>query len=245
MIAPTVLIIGVIVPQAPNDYDRARAVEVSRCEAIDPARYQTGLALNPDGYRSFYVRSECFQKAAIAFRDVSLCAQAKRRWALFSSNWGYSPENCRKLVAEAVDRDRAELEELKRQYHGGSMKLRDFTIERNGNGRDYDVMPAFTGANGHGYTIAVEIVNADGVPVLIHSNGYYVDSRSALRLFIRQQEIKAALPSFQPGRSYQVRVVAAFSLPAGGGSRYLSHAFLERVFPRSERQQSVTRAVRF
>jgi hypothetical protein len=231
--------------QTPSPYERARTVEVTRCEAIDPSEYQTGLAFNPDGYRSFYVRSECFQKTAVFFRDASLCGQVHQRRALFSSSWGYSPGNCRKLVAVAIDADRRELDDMKRQYRAGGMTLNDFIVERNGNGRDYDVRPVFAGANGHAYMIAVEIVRSDGTAAVIHSNGYYADPRSPLRLFIRQQEIRAAFPAFEPGRSYEVRIVATFSMPAGGGSRFMSDAFVERVFPLRERQQSTTREIRF
>ena len=63
-----------------SGYAELRAAAVKRCEAIDPAEYQTGLMLNPDGYRSYYVRSACFQRAAGEFRDESLCREVKRRW---------------------------------------------------------------------------------------------------------------------------------------------------------------------
>jgi len=240
------LLIAVLTGSQPSaEYDRARSSEVKRCEAIDPRQYQSGLAFNPDGYRSFYIRSECFQKTAILFRDAALCDQVRRRWALLSSSWGYSPGNCRTLVAEAAESDRRELEDIKGQYRAGAMTLSDFRVERNGNGRDYDVIPVFTGATGHCYTIAIDIVRADGSSARIHSNGYYVDPQSALRLFIRQQEIRAAFPAFEPGRSYQVRMAATFSLPTGGGSRYLSDAFVERIFPLRERQQSQIRTIQF
>jgi hypothetical protein len=226
-------------------YDTARARAVRMCEAIDPNQSQTGLAFNPDGYRSYYMRSECFQKTAVQFRDAGLCTRVKQRRAALWSSWGYSPGNCRTLVAQAVDADRKELAETRRQYLAGSMVLRDFRIERNGNGRDYDVIPSFTGAGGHGYTIAIEILPPGGSPIAIHANGYYVDPRSALRLFIRRQDIQSRFPAFEPSRSYQVRMVATFPLPAGGGSRFMSDAFLERAFPLRERTQAVTREIRF
>lgn len=226
-------------------YDGARAAAIKTCEAIDPNQSQTGLAFNPDGYRSYYVRSECFQKAAVQFRDAALCKRVKQRRAVLWSSWGYSPGNCRTLVGQAVDADRRELEEIRRQYLAGSMVLRDFRIERNGNGRDYDVIPSFTGATGHGYTIAVEILLPGGNPIAIHANGYYADPRSALRLFIRREDIKARFPTFEPGRSYRVRMVATFPLPAAGGSRFMTDAFVERAFPLRERTQTVTRDIQF
>ena len=245
MIAALCVLFGLLLAPQATSYDSARTAEITRCEAIDASAYQTGLAFNPDGYRSYYLRSECLQNVAVVFRDEALCSRVKQRRALLSSSWGYSAGNCRTLVAQAAGADRTELEEMKRQHRAGGMVLQDFRIERNGNGRDYDAIPAFAGTNGHGYTIAVEIVRPAGAPVVVHTNGYYVDPQSALRLFIRSQEIAAAFPGFEAGRSYPVRMTATFSLPAGGGSRYMSDAFLERVFPRRERVQSVTRDIRF
>ena len=48
-------------------YDELRSGAVKSCQAIDRAEYQTGLLFNPDGYRSYYVRSG-FPKVAIQFR---------------------------------------------------------------------------------------------------------------------------------------------------------------------------------
>jgi hypothetical protein len=52
---------------------------VAPCEANDPRDYQSGLLFNPDGYRSYFVSSECFQRVAREFRDASLCAQVRQR----------------------------------------------------------------------------------------------------------------------------------------------------------------------
>jgi hypothetical protein len=242
LLATAVLLVAQTTPSA---YDTARAAVVKTCEAIDANQYQSGLAFNPDGYRSYYVRSQCFQKAAEQFRDLSLCDRVRQRRSLLSSSWGHSPGNCRTLVKQAVEADRKEIEDIRRRYLAGSMVLGGVRIERNGNGRDYDVMPSFEGVDGHGYMIAIEIVPPGGKPVTVHSDGYYVDPQSALHLFIRQQDIRARFPAFEPGRSYQVRATATFTLPAGGGSRFMSDAFLEGVFPLRERTRSVTREIRF
>jgi len=232
-------------PPAPS-YEAARTAAIATCEAIDPNAYQAGLALNPDGYRSYYVQSECLQRAAVRFRDLKLCERVRQRHSLLSSSWGYSPANCRTLVTQGVDADRRELEDSKRQYlSGGAMSLRDFRLVRNGNGRDYEVLPAFEGVNGHGYMITVEIVGDDGKAVAIHSNGYYADPRSGLSLFIPQQDIRARLPGFTPGRTYQVRVNATFTLPGASDSRFMSETFVEGLFALRDRTRSVTRTVTF
>jgi hypothetical protein len=54
-------------------YEQQKLAAVKSCRAIDPAEYQSGLIFNPEGYRSYYVRSECFQRTAVRFRDESLC----------------------------------------------------------------------------------------------------------------------------------------------------------------------------
>ena len=102
------LVLPVAQTSAPA-YDTAEAAAVRTCEVIDANESQTGLAFNPDGYRSYYVRSECFQKTAVHFRDLTLCDRVRQRRALLSSSWGYSPGNCRTLVGRAVDADRMEI----------------------------------------------------------------------------------------------------------------------------------------
>jgi hypothetical protein len=238
------LVIAVAQTQAPT-YDTARATAVKTCEAIDANQSQSALAFNPDGYRSYYVRSECLQRAAVQFRDLTLCDRVRQRRALLWSSWGYSPENCRTLVGQAIDADRKEIEEIRRTYLAKSMVLRDFRIERNGNGRDYEVIPSFEGTDGHGYMIAIEIVPLTGRPMAIHTNGYYVDPRSALHIFIPLSDIKTRVPGFEPGRAYRVRATATFTLSASDGSRFMSDQFLERLFPLAERVRSVAKDIRF
>ena len=234
-----VMVVLLTAQTTPSTYDTAKAAAIKTCDAIDANAYQTGLAFNPDGYRSYYMRSQCLQKAAEEFRDRTLCDRVRQRRALLSSSWGYSPGNCRTLVGQAVDADRKEIEEIRRRYLASSMVLGDFRIERNGNGRDYDVFPSFEGADGHGYIIAIEIVPPGGRPVAVHTDGYYVDPRSPLRLFIRQQDIKTRFPAFESGRSYQVRAIATFTLPVGGGLRFMSDTFLETVFPGTDDVQGI------
>ena len=135
----------------PSGYTELRRAALKQCQAIDPADYQSGLFFNPDGYRSYYVRSECFQKTAVQFRDEALCAEVRQRVSLLSSSWGYSRTRCRELVAQGVAADRKTLEEIKRLYIKGAVTLRDFRVERNGNGRDFDIIPSFAGDYAHGY----------------------------------------------------------------------------------------------
>src|SRR5262245_25060379 len=114
MIEPLLAAVVWLVAQAaPPTYDTARAGALKACEAIDANQYQSGLAFNPDGYRSYYLRSQCLQQTAEQFRDLSLCDRVRQRRSLLSSSWGYSPGNCRTLVKHAVEADRKEIEDIK------------------------------------------------------------------------------------------------------------------------------------
>jgi hypothetical protein len=227
-----------------SPYENRRAAAVKECEAIEPSRYQSGLYFNPDGYRSFYVRSECFQKAAIKFRDPSLCAQVKRRRAVLSSSWGYSEKNCRELVAASVEKDRRELSEIRRGYLAGHMTLSDFRIELDNNGRDFDIIPIAAGASPHGYLLRFEIVSGDGAPTLLHADGYFIDD-AALRIYVPRAELRRRVPDLSPERTYVVRATMTFSLPTGTGGGEWSEAFVEKVFPLRERSQTITKTIVF
>ena len=230
-----------------SDYGALRAASVKRCNAIDPAASQSGLYFNPDGYRSYYFRAQCFQEAAVNFRDDTLCAQVKQRRSLLSSSWGYSASRCRTLVADGTAADRRTLEDLKRRHLKGAITLRDFRIERNGNDRDFDIIPAFAGENAAGYTFTVSIVPSQGgpAPILLHSSGYYLDGRTSLRIFVRGDDIQRRVPGFAPGRRYSVRATLMLTLPTGTGDVRWTDAFIDREFPARERSQSMTREIEF
>lgn len=228
------------------DYAEWRSKAVKACEAIDRSESQGGLAFNPDGYRSFYVRSKCFQEAAVTYRDAALCSQVRQRWSLLSSSWGYSAARCRQLVAEGVAKDRSELEAMKAAYANGGIKLRDFRVERNGNGRDIDIIPTFTGTYARGYTLTFEILSdTAGASTLLHTSGYYVDAGSNLNLYVRQADVKQRLSGFSLNRPYRVRATVTLGVGFGGDSGYRSPAFIESVFPTRERSHSIIRHVTF
>jgi hypothetical protein len=211
------------------------------------AAYQSGLYFNPDDYRSYYVRSECFQTAAVQFRDESLCTHVRQRRSLLSSSWGYSPSRCRALVAEGIKEDYSALEAMKRLYSQDAVRLRTFQIERNGNGRDFDVVPVFDGNYAHSYVLTFEILGPTdtAAPILFHSSGYYLDSRSNLRIYVRQAEIRDRFTGFALNHPYQVRATAVLDVGTGGPSGYWSNAFIERVFPIRSRSQSITKQTVF
>lgn len=181
------------------------------------------------------------------FRDPALCAEVKQRRSLFSSSWGYSRARCGELVAEGVAADRKNLQDIKKRYLQDAVRLRDFRIERNGNGRDFDIIPSFTGAYAHGHTLRFEVVRANSgqQDVLLHSSGYYIDGNSNLRIFVRQEEVRKRFPDFALNRPYPVRATMVLAVGNGGQAGVWSDAFIESVFPIRERSQSITREVRF
>lgn len=229
------------------DYDELRSAALKRCEAIDPAAYQSGLLFNPDGYRSYYLRSECFQRIGVEFRDETLCARVKRRYSLFWSSWGYSEAQCGKLVRGGIAADEKAVAEMKRRYLQEGVRLRDFRLERNGNGRDFDIVPLFTGEYAHGYVLTLEIVGATGGKdaIILHTSGYYVAGDSNLRIFLRREEIRKNFPTLAPGRPYTMRATVTLDIGSGGQAGRWSEAFIERMFPARERTHSLDRKVRF
>lgn len=248
--AKAVFLVGIawlIAPQAvlSASYEQLRAAALKQCQAIDPAAYQGGLLFNPEGYRSFYVRSECMQKTAVEFRDGSICKEVKQRHSLFSSGWGYSPAQCAKLVREGIAADEQALTDMKQRYRRGAVRLHDFRLERNGNGRDFDVIPSFAGDYAHGYIFRLELVGPDDKGTLLHSSGYYLDDHSNLRIFMRQEEIRSRVADFVLGRLYNMRATLALEIGNGGQGGRWSEPFIEKVFPLRERSQSLEREVRF
>lgn len=227
-------------------YDEMRADATARCETINPSDYQSGLAFNPDGYRSYYVRSECLQRTAVQFRDASLCRDVKQRRSLLWSSWGYSESRCRELVKEGIDGDRKALEEMKRRYREGAMMLRDFRVERNGNGRDFDVIPSVAGSYAHGYELRFEIIDTSSTgPVLVYATGSYLDATSNLRYFVRQSELRQRFPALTLNRAYAVRASVTLDVGNGDAAGYWSPQFIERVFPARDRTQSLTKPTLF
>jgi hypothetical protein len=234
-----------VVLAAPG-YAEFRSAAIRKCEAIDPAAYQSGLYFNPDGYRSFYVRSECFQEAAVTYRDEALCREVKERKSLLASSWGYSPSRCLEEVRRGAAADRQELLTMKQSYAAGAVRLQDFRIERNGNGRDFDIIPLVSGAYAHQYRLTFEIVDEAGRPAaLLHEGGYHFGPSNNIRIFVRQAEVRERMPAFTPGQPYAVRARMVLEVGMGGPSGYWSDAFIEGLFPAGERTQSITRRVVF
>jgi len=115
---------------------------------------------------------------------------------------------------------------------------------RNGNDRDFDVIPSFAGNYAYGYILRFEIVTTD-TTALLHPAGYYLDGRNNLRIFPRQEEIRSRFTACVAGQIYTARATSIFDTGGGAQAGRWSEPFIERVFPLRERSQSVTSEVRF
>jgi hypothetical protein len=228
-------------------YGELKSAGIKPCEAIDPSQYQTGLALNPDGYRSYYLRSQCFQRVAVEFRDEALCSQVRERRALTSSSWGYSKAHCQKLVREGIVADGKILDDKKRRYLQSPVRLQDFRIEPNGNGRDFDIIPSFVGEAADGYSLRFEILvpPPSSQAALLHSSGYHIDGSSRLRIYVRQADIRKGFPQFVLNHPYTVRASLMLSIGIGGPRGKWSDEFIEKQFPARQRTQILEKEIRF
>ena len=227
-----------------NNYTQLQASNLAQCLDIGPKENQSGLLFNPDGYRSYYLRSRCIQDVAVKFRDPELCEDVKRRRSLFASSWGISPAQCTKLAGAGIDDDLAQLRASKRAYEDSHVELIDFTVARNGNRRDFDIVPVFGGSSSHAYTLTFAIVETGTTP--IHTSGYYLDGKSDnIRIYVRAAEIRQRLPTFDLTADYQVAATLQYSIGYGNQVGRWSENFIETHFPEQQRTQTLVKTVRF
>ena len=238
--------VGVSNQSSATDYVALRDQSLARCSEIDSSDYQTGLWGNPDGYRSFYKKSACIQRAAIEFRDSTLCRKVKRRFALFSSSWGYSKSNCLDLVSEAYNKDRRELQALRQRYTAGPVKLVELKLEKNGNGRDYDFIPRFSDGFEHGYTLELWLGDNNGTSHLVLEHGSYLrGSADNIRLYLPRSDLLSRFPALRPGLPYALEARLILSIGVGRPGGWLRDDLIEESFPASSRTQKLISAVEF
>lgn len=226
-----------------NQLVERHTTAVNKCKAIDPDEYRSGLAFNPDGYQSYYVRSQCFQRVAIDFRNPALCSEVSRRLALFSSSWGYSERNCRKLVKEKLKKDRIYIEEDKAKVANKLVRLNDFTVTASGNGRDFNLSPTFTSGHGHSYRLDITLIDPQDSThhALIHSEGYRLNGKGNILIRLQTKEIRERFPKFTLNRPYTVEA----NLVLVTGSASMNEEFINEVWPLEDRSQTITKTITF
>lgn len=233
-------------PAAENVYETARAAALKTCEAISPDDYQSGLAFNPDGYRSYYKRSECLQEAAARFRYEPLCKDVKERWSLLWSSWAFSEKRCRELVAQGIEKDRPLIEAIRRGYAARPVKVVNVRLQNN-QGLSYGIFPKLEPGYLYGYTLRFELVapDAPGGAVLLATYTGPLAGIEALGFNITVADLRQRFPAFAPGHSYRVRATAVLEVPNGGASLMWSEAFIEKYFPRATRSQMLEKDLTF
>ncbi len=211
---------------------------IAECEAIPAFESHSGMWLNPEGYGAYWGRSACYQKVATEFRDISLCDRVYRNYSLFSSSWGYSRENCRVLVAGVQREDVAELQKLKAAYNTGPVVLVDVLLQKNGNGRDVDVIPEFSAGHAGSYILTLFLVDDAAKKFEITSNSFYLgDGKSDINWYIPRETILAAMPHFDDSAEYAVVINIEFSLPLGRANGVWPETWPEQIWPVKERRQ--------
>lgn len=245
----TLLIIGSVA--LGSDYDDQMARAFTECNSLNEDAYQTGLAFNPDGYRSYFERSQCFQTIAVRFRNDSYCALVKERSSIISSSWGYSEENCSKLVSQGKRADSKTLNRIKQAYQNDRVQLQYFIIEPNGNGRDYDIIPKFSDGYSHAYHLEFKILNTENIKnktsgALLDSSGFHLGGADEnIRIYAPQEQILKNFPQFIKGSSYLVRATLTLNVGMGHQNGIWSDYFIEKIFPVKERSQLMETEITF
>jgi len=134
---------------------------------------------------------------------------------------------------------------MKRLYAAGAMTLRDFRVERNGNGRDFDIVPVLTGSYAHAYQLTFELLDAGAEPIVLYSTGSHLDAQSTLRYYVPQRELRQRFPALTLNRPYAIRASVTLDVGTGGSASHWSPQFIESVFPARERTQSITKRTAF
>lgn len=107
------------------------------------------------------------------------------------SSWDISTRQCRKEAEAGLGKNRAEIRALRTDYEQGRIALVEFTVERNGNGRDFDIIPSFQGTAPQSYTLSFSLVDS-ALTAEFHSSGYYLRGAG--------DRIRIYVPTNFPGR---------------------------------------------
>jgi len=175
-------------------------MRINRCEAIPAGEYSSGLLFNPSGYQTFYHRSECFQKLAIEERDPVLCDRVRERDSWLFEGWYVSASNCRKLVKARQDADIREFASLDPRSIN---RLTGLEINRNGNGRDFDLLVTTKGHFPGEYLLEIFFDRPGHSPALLYRETVHGGLLDGTRILLLREE--------------KLREVLGGKVPAGPG----------------------------
>ncbi len=143
MVLGALLVLGVSPALAADPFAAEKQRRVAACAAIPASDYSTGMIFNPPGQATLFHRARCFQELAVEEHDASLCAEVRERKSWFFDGSAVSEPACRAAVAERIARtDR----EFAARDFATLHRLTSFRLQRNGNGRDFDLLVMTEGA---------------------------------------------------------------------------------------------------
>lgn len=170
---------------------QTRSDYMRECSAIASGRYETFMIFNPPGWQTYYRRSYCFQRAASELRDEMLCEEVRERKSVFFNGSGVSRDACLARVADQKERDRRDAEaHLAKKLHS----LADFSIIRDGNGTDFDILVSLSGGKSGRYDLTVSAQRPSDPAAEIHAKNYGVtEDPTGLSIFLPRQELRNRL----------------------------------------------------
>lgn len=208
-----------------------KAADVARCDGIDPAAYFTGMLFNPQGMQTGYERASCFNRLALEYRDLSLCAEVRERGSLFFDGSALSRQACEQRVREAAAGDR---QVVIADIH----RLDEVQWFRNGNGRDFDVHVRTVGSYAHRYALTVQMLDAGGRRrTLWHREIGLRAGNIGPRALVRSADMDAAAAALGVQPPYRLRVSLALVEPG------IAEVAQFAEMPPAERQSSVERVI--
>jgi len=215
---------------------------LSNCEKTPAFKSRSGLFFNPQGYQAYWERSACYQKLAIKFRQSSYCKKVFQRYTIFSSSSGYSRQNCKQQVAEEREKDEAYLLSLKNKFARGPAILVDLDIIKNGNSKDYDVIPLFTSGYKSSYEMTFSLIDQHATRYDIDKTSFVLgEEKPKIRWFIPRKIFDDAMPGFDDTDQYIVESWLTASVPVGRANVTWDPRWVESVWPRKERSMLFSR----
>lgn len=199
--------------------DAIAAGALARCEAISADRGTTAMIFNPRDRQVAWERSECLQALAVQSRDERLCGRVVERRSWVFDGSGVSPEACRRALEARRELDREEAARI-RDLH----RPVDVAIERNGNGRDFDLRVSTRGSYAHRYRLEVFLIGASGSVTLMSIDQPLGSGAAQLVHLVGRERLDAAVAALAPDRPLRMR--AALSLAATSLDERAIHAHL-------------------
>lgn len=221
---------------ATDRFTDQKARRLARCMAIPAKEYSTGLIFNPSGYQTMYHRSRCLQDLAVDERDRAVCDEVRERKSLLFDGSGVSPAHCRDLVAARMAADRKNLEALDT---GAIQRIETIAIERDGNGRDFDLVVTTRGSLSAAYELRVVARDESGSSIEIFSNDGNPAGPDSRRIFL----LRAADLSLKLGEDWAAKswtVVGTLALARTDANRF----YYDRI-PRAVRESRTEATIVF